>query len=151
MRGNDLIGINIVAQTYALPVMIFSIGLEILGKPSRSTDSCSRFRNCSAYHSWLQAAFFGAPQQMNVLVAGGAGYIGSHTVKRLKEAGHKPVIYDNGERGHRDRRRDPQSPRGLRPTSTTGRRSPRPCASTRSTRSCTSPRTPTSARASRSR
>ena len=24
---------------------------------------------------------------MNVLVAGGAGYIGSHTVKRLKEAG----------------------------------------------------------------
>ena len=27
---------------------------------------------------------------MNVLVAGGAGYIGSHTVKRLKEAGHYP-------------------------------------------------------------
>ena len=25
---------------------------------------------------------------MNVLVAGGAGYIGSHTVKKLKEAGH---------------------------------------------------------------
>src|SRR5215203_2679011 len=38
---------------------------------------------------------------MNVLVAGGAGYIGSHTVKRLKEAGHTPVIYDNGERGHK--------------------------------------------------
>jgi UDP-glucose 4-epimerase len=38
---------------------------------------------------------------MNVLVAGGAGYIGSHTVKRLKEAGHKPVIYDNLSRGHR--------------------------------------------------
>jgi UDP-glucose 4-epimerase len=38
---------------------------------------------------------------MNVLVAGGAGYIGSHTVKRLKEAGHSPVIYDNGVRGHR--------------------------------------------------
>lgn len=38
---------------------------------------------------------------MNVLVAGGAGYIGSHTTKRLKEAGHNPVIYDNGERGHR--------------------------------------------------
>ncbi|HMB95176.1 MAG TPA: UDP-glucose 4-epimerase GalE [Tepidisphaeraceae bacterium] len=37
---------------------------------------------------------------MNVLVAGGAGYIGSHTVKRLKEAGHSPVIYDNGSRGH---------------------------------------------------
>jgi UDP-glucose 4-epimerase len=39
--------------------------------------------------------------RMNVLVAGGAGYIGSHTVKRLKEAGHNPVIYDNISRGHR--------------------------------------------------
>jgi UDP-glucose 4-epimerase len=38
---------------------------------------------------------------MNVLVAGGAGYIGSHTTKRLKEAGHNPVIYDNGDRGHK--------------------------------------------------
>src|SRR5437764_1747829 len=38
---------------------------------------------------------------MNVLVAGGAGYIGSHTVKRLKEAGHTPVIYDNVSRGHK--------------------------------------------------
>jgi UDP-glucose 4-epimerase len=38
---------------------------------------------------------------MNVLVAGGAGYIGSHTVKRLKEAGHHPVIYDNLSRGNR--------------------------------------------------
>lgn len=39
---------------------------------------------------------------MNVLVAGGAGYIGSHTVKRLKEAGHTPVLYDNLSRGHRE-------------------------------------------------
>jgi UDP-glucose 4-epimerase len=38
---------------------------------------------------------------MNVLVAGGAGYIGSHTVKRLREAGHTPVIYDNVSRGHK--------------------------------------------------
>ncbi len=38
---------------------------------------------------------------MNVLVAGGAGYIGSHTVKRLRQAGHNPVIYDNVSRGHR--------------------------------------------------
>jgi UDP-glucose 4-epimerase len=38
---------------------------------------------------------------MNVLVAGGAGYIGSHTVKRLKETGHAPLIYDNLSRGHR--------------------------------------------------
>src|SRR4051812_16983214 len=39
---------------------------------------------------------------MNVLVAGGAGDIGAHTVKRLKEAGHQPVIYDNVSRGHRE-------------------------------------------------
>lgn len=38
---------------------------------------------------------------MNVLVAGGAGYIGSHTVKQLKESGHHPVIYDNLSRGHK--------------------------------------------------
>jgi len=37
---------------------------------------------------------------MNVLVAGGAGYIGSHTVRQLLKAGHKPVIYDNASRGH---------------------------------------------------
>ena len=39
---------------------------------------------------------------MNVLVAGGAGYIGSHTVKLLQHAGHAPVIYDNVTRGHRE-------------------------------------------------
>ena len=38
---------------------------------------------------------------MNVLVAGGAGYIGSHTVKRLKAAGHAVVVYDDLSRGHR--------------------------------------------------
>ncbi|MEZ0265852.1 MAG: UDP-glucose 4-epimerase GalE [Phycisphaerae bacterium] len=38
---------------------------------------------------------------MNVLVAGGAGYIGSHTTKLLKASGHTPVIYDNASRGHK--------------------------------------------------
>lgn len=38
---------------------------------------------------------------MNVLVAGGAGYIGSHTVRLLKQAGHSPIIYDNASRGHK--------------------------------------------------
>lgn len=37
---------------------------------------------------------------MNILVAGGAGYIGSHTVRQLQKAGHTPVIYDNCSRGH---------------------------------------------------
>ncbi len=32
---------------------------------------------------------------MAILVPGGAGYIGSHTVKALARAGYKPVIYDH--------------------------------------------------------
>jgi len=31
----------------------------------------------------------------NILITGGAGYIGSHTVKMLKERGYTPVVYDN--------------------------------------------------------
>ena len=38
---------------------------------------------------------------MNVLVTGGAGYIGSHAVKRLGAAGHRVVVLDNLDRGHR--------------------------------------------------
>jgi len=37
---------------------------------------------------------------MNVLVAGGAGYIGSHAVRILLRAGHSPVVVDNLFRGH---------------------------------------------------
>jgi UDP-arabinose 4-epimerase len=38
---------------------------------------------------------------MRVLVAGGAGYIGSHTCKALAAAGHTPIAYDNLHTGHR--------------------------------------------------
>jgi UDP-glucose 4-epimerase len=38
---------------------------------------------------------------MNVLVVGGAGYIGSHCVRQLQEAGHRPVVLDNLVYGHR--------------------------------------------------
>ena len=38
---------------------------------------------------------------MNVLVVGGAGYIGSHCVRQLREAGHRPVVLDNFVFGHR--------------------------------------------------
>ncbi|HZI95287.1 MAG TPA: UDP-glucose 4-epimerase GalE [Patescibacteria group bacterium] len=38
---------------------------------------------------------------MRVLVTGGAGYIGSHVVRRLKDAGHEPFILDDLEEGHR--------------------------------------------------
>ncbi len=38
---------------------------------------------------------------MKVMVTGGAGYIGSHAVRRLKEAGYEPVVFDNLSKGHR--------------------------------------------------
>ena len=38
----------------------------------------------------------------NILVIGGAGYIGSHTVKMLAEKGYNPVVLDNLSKGHRE-------------------------------------------------
>ena len=37
---------------------------------------------------------------MNVLLTGGAGYIGSHLVRALEAAGHRCVVYDNLTNGH---------------------------------------------------
>lgn len=39
---------------------------------------------------------------MKILVTGGAGYIGSHTVRKLKEANHDIIIFDNLSSGHLD-------------------------------------------------
>jgi UDP-glucose-4-epimerase GalE len=38
---------------------------------------------------------------LNILVTGGAGYIGSHTCKALAAAGYRPVVLDNLSTGHR--------------------------------------------------
>jgi len=35
-----------------------------------------------------------------ILVTGGAGYIGSHTIRELKKASYRPVIFDNLSTGH---------------------------------------------------
>jgi len=37
---------------------------------------------------------------MNVLLTGGAGYIGSHVARALRAAGHTPVVYDSLIKGH---------------------------------------------------
>ena len=39
---------------------------------------------------------------MNILVIGGAGYIGAHAVNLLKKEGHNPIIYDNLSKGHEE-------------------------------------------------
>lgn len=38
---------------------------------------------------------------MNILVTGGAGYIGSHTANAVEKSGHTPVLLDNLSAGHR--------------------------------------------------
>jgi len=38
----------------------------------------------------------------NILVVGGAGYIGSHMVKQLHQAGYRTVTLDNLSTGHRE-------------------------------------------------
>lgn len=38
----------------------------------------------------------------NVLVTGGAGYIGSHMIRVLLEHGYQPVVFDNLSKGYRE-------------------------------------------------
>ncbi|MGB8225822.1 MAG: UDP-glucose 4-epimerase GalE [Sedimentisphaerales bacterium] len=39
---------------------------------------------------------------MNVLVCGGAGYIGSNMTAMLASGGHKPIVFDNLSKGHKE-------------------------------------------------
>lgn len=39
---------------------------------------------------------------MKILVVGGAGYVGSHTVRRLLQTDHEVFVYDNLSKGHRE-------------------------------------------------
>ena len=41
------------------------------------------------------------PNGKNILVTGGAGYIGAHACKALAAAGYTPVTYDNLIYGHK--------------------------------------------------
>ena len=41
-------------------------------------------------------------RKMNILIVGGAGYIGSHMCKYLSQNGYKPIVLDNLVCGHRE-------------------------------------------------
>ncbi|MCR9291644.1 MAG: UDP-glucose 4-epimerase GalE [bacterium] len=43
---------------------------------------------------------------MRILVIGGAGYVGSHTVRQLLRTGHDVFVYDNLSKGHRQSVKD---------------------------------------------
>ena len=38
---------------------------------------------------------------MNILICGGAGYIGSNMTAMLSAHGHKPIVFDNLSKGHK--------------------------------------------------
>ena len=80
---------------------------------------------------------------MTILVTGGAGYIGSHTVRMLRDAGHDVVVLDSMEYGHRRRCLERRARRRRhRATATWSSSSARDATSPRSS---TSPRTRASA------
>ena len=77
--------------------------------------------------------------QKTILVTGGAGYIGSHVVRQLGEAGERVVVLDDLSTGFRQAVLTASSSSG----NTGDPRASRSCFdATRSTPSCTSPRTP---------
>ncbi len=60
---------------------------------------------------------------MRVLVCGGAGYVGSHTVRKLVRAGHAPVVFDNLSTGREDLMREAfrgARERGIEPVTVKG-------------------------------
>jgi UDP-glucose 4-epimerase len=75
-------------------------------RPAQVRNLCHRPNHPPLRLSLLGASSHRKPSDsnflpMNVLVVGGAGYIGSHCVRQLVTAGHRPVVLDNLVYGHR--------------------------------------------------
>ena len=73
-----------------------------------------------------------ARARLDVLVTGGAGYIGSFVVRHLLDAGHRPVVYDNLYAGHRWAAQELSSSSATSPTGASWKRCWRRGASPRS-------------------
>ena len=74
---------------------------------ARTFDARNRFLDGSLNFSSTEASlstieYFKKGRQHMILVTGGAGYIGSHTVKALRNSGFDPLIFDNFSTGHRN-------------------------------------------------
>jgi UDP-arabinose 4-epimerase len=73
-----------------------------LNQPSRSNYLAFAASHIVVYKLLVKMEFVQNMQQQNVLVTGGAGYIGSHACKALLRAGYTPVVYDNLSRGFQE-------------------------------------------------
>jgi UDP-arabinose 4-epimerase len=62
---------------------------------------CKRSLSCRICIGYCLERWASVGSRTNILVTGGAGYIGSHTIKALFEAGYYPVVLDNLTTGHR--------------------------------------------------
>src|SRR4051812_25319 len=75
---------------------------EALACVGRAVRACCFLRQAPTPPACARAASMSfRPFRMNVLVVGGAGYIGSHCVRQLIASGHRPVVLDNFVYGHR--------------------------------------------------
>lgn len=67
-----------------------------------SIDASAAMRMMNFWH--IRSRYEGKHAQehpMRIFVAGGAGYVGSHCVRRLVAGGHEVTVFDNLEFGHR--------------------------------------------------
>jgi UDP-glucose 4-epimerase len=62
---------------------------------------CVRMRVLDRQQRWKRIGN-GNSSMTNILVTGGAGYIGSHTCLRFAQKGYTPVVLDNLVNGHRE-------------------------------------------------
>ena len=88
---------RLLPATLAIASTYFWGGLEV----QRRAPPVRRCPLVMARHQQASTAFTSeAAVPQNILVVGGAGYVGSHACKALARAGFQPVVFDNLVYGH---------------------------------------------------